>query len=182
MVAEDTLAPAVVILLTSSNAEVGALEAAELYKESVARNIVLGVCEDCVSFKSRLAAIGVSYPDTPTLVKLILQRSGVPGSAIATLPDRVDGTEAAVRAVSSFVQRTGNVTIIVVTARTHTARVRWLLRRALPPGTTVLVRSSRFDDFSVDRWWHDRNQSREVAMEYLRWVHSVRLVFSDRRS
>jgi uncharacterized SAM-binding protein YcdF (DUF218 family) len=179
LVVEDSALPADVIALTSSNVEACALEAAALYRESVARRVVLGVCSDCAELKGQLLDLGIPYLDNPTLARLILERSGVPAAAISVLPDRVDGTETAVAAISRFVHDNGVSPVLVVTARSHTARTKWLLRRVLPPHSTVLVRSSRFDGFSITHWWRDREQAREVAMEYLRWMNALRLPFRD---
>jgi uncharacterized SAM-binding protein YcdF (DUF218 family) len=179
LVVEDSALPADVIALTSSNVEACALEAAALYRESVARRVVLGVCSDCAALKGQLLELGIHYLDNPTLARLILERSGVPAGAISVLPDRVDGTETAVAAISRFVHDNGASPVLVVTARSHTARTKWLLRRVLPPHSVVLVRSSRFDGFSITHWWRDREQAREVAMEYLRWMNALRLPFRD---
>jgi uncharacterized SAM-binding protein YcdF (DUF218 family) len=178
LISEDPISPGDVIVLTNNNSEACALEAAALYRESVARRIVLGVCTDCAPLKGRILELGIPYLDPPTLARLILEKSGIPPAAITVLPGRVDGTEAAVDAISRFVQQHGVQPIVVVTARSHTARTRWLLRRSVPRGT-VLVRSSRFDEFSTADWWHDRNQSREVVMEYIRWMHVLRLPFQE---
>jgi uncharacterized SAM-binding protein YcdF (DUF218 family) len=67
----------------------------------------------------------------------------VPSAAIRTLPDRVDDTEREVAAVAAFVTQQWPRSVLFVTARSHTVRSAWLLRRTLTRGIEVIVPSRR---------------------------------------
>jgi uncharacterized SAM-binding protein YcdF (DUF218 family) len=172
-VTEDALSPVDVMVVSNTMPRATALEAAALYQQQVSARLVMTEwVHDPLVEKTR--ELGIPYLDTPAINKLILERSGVPSSAITVLPDRVDGTSAEIAAIAGFVARSRVGTVLVVTARSHTARTKWLLTRALPR-VRVLVRSSRYDAFRTDGWWRERDQSREILTEYLRFCNSVLL-------
>jgi uncharacterized SAM-binding protein YcdF (DUF218 family) len=117
--------------------------------------------------------LGVPYPSPTALAAAILEYGGVPKSAIDVVRDAVDGTDTEVAAVTAFVRQRMPRSVLFLTARSHTARARWLLRRQLPVQVQLTVRSPRSDGFAPDAWWQSRDQSRDVVLEYLRWVNSL---------
>jgi len=172
LVAEGPLTPADVAVVSNANPVSDAFEAALLYRTGYVQEIVVPrfVPERHVEDLHRL---GIPYLPQTELVEAVLEHSGVPSAAIRMLPGRVDGTEKEVAAVASFVAERRPRSVLFVTARSHTARSTWLLRRALPRGTEVTVRSPRDDVFDPGSWWHSRREAREVMMEYLRWGNSL---------
>jgi uncharacterized SAM-binding protein YcdF (DUF218 family) len=171
LVAEDAVEPVEMIIVSDADMLGGTLEAAHLYQDGVSTRIVLPeLASDSVAEEiRRLGGSGWSPTD---YAAWLLERSGVPKSTIQILPGVVDGTDSEIVAVAAFAREQEPSSVLYITARTHTARTRRLLRSQLPPGTRLLVRSPRTDDFAVDSWWHSREQSRYVVMEYLRWVNS----------
>jgi uncharacterized SAM-binding protein YcdF (DUF218 family) len=175
IVNEDPLAPTDVIVVSSSLARATAFEAALVFKANTSARIVMTEwAHDPLVDRTR--ELGIPYLDATAINRLILERSGVPASAITVLPDRVDGTSAEISAIAAFIGRAHPSSLLVITARSHTARTKWLLERKLPT-MRVSVRGSRFDRFRADTWWHERDQTRETVTEYLRMANS--LVFGD---
>lgn len=175
IVNEDPLTPADVIVVSNSLARATAFEAALLFKQHTSSHIVMTewVHDPLVE---RTRELGIPYLDATAISRLILERSGVPVSAITVLPDRVDGTSAEISAIAAFARRRHPASLLMITARSHTARTKWLLERKLPK-IRVSVRGSRFDRFRADAWWRERDQTRETVTEYLRMANSV--VFGD---
>ena len=172
LVEEDPLVPADILVVSNSMPRAAALEAALLYNQRVSSHIVIADwVPDPVTEK--VHRLGIPYLDVSELSKAILERSGVPPSAITILDDRVDGTEAEVSAIAAYVSQRRLSSVLVVTARSHTARTKWLLHRKLPRSTHVIVLSPRFDQFSIAWWWRERDQTREVIIEYLRWFNTL---------
>jgi hypothetical protein len=171
LVAEDTLEQVEMMFASDANLLGNTLEAAQLYHDRVSTRIVLpALARDSVAEEiQRLGGFGWSPTDYGAW---LLQRSGVYRSAIQILPGVIDGTDSEIVALAAFAMQQKPISLLYITARTHTARARRLLRAQLPPGTRLLVRSPRTDDFAADSWWHSRKQSRDVVMEYLRWVNS----------
>jgi uncharacterized SAM-binding protein YcdF (DUF218 family) len=117
----------------------------------------------------------VALPRPWELARDVLTRSGVRPAAVSVEPLLEGGTGASVRSVAAFARRRGLTRLIVVTYRSHTRRTAILLRRALPPGSVVLMRAAEREAWSPDRWWRDRAGARELMAEGLRWVDSLLL-------
>ena len=95
-------------------------------------------------------------------------------SFVPVMPGQAEGTEDEIAATAEYVRRNTEIqSVLFLAPRTHTARVRWLLRRRLPATVRVAVRSAPYDPFSADDWWRSRDASREVMAEYLRWVNTA---------
>ena len=172
LVAEGPLESADVVVVSNASPVADAFEAASLYRTGYAQEIIIPrfAPERRVDDLHRL---GIPYLPQTELMEAVLEHSGVPSAAIRILPDRVDGTEREIRAVAEFVKQQRPRSVLFVTARSHTARSAWLLRRTLPAGIEVIVRSPRDDLFDPGSWWQSRGQAREVAVEYLRWGNTL---------
>jgi hypothetical protein len=172
LVSEDPIAPVQVLVPSHSMPQETALEAALLYRAQISSHIVM---TDWVEAPvvAAIRDLGIQVLDSTQLNKYIFERNQVPLSAVTTLAARADGTGSEVAAIAAFVDQCHVSSIMVITARSHTARTRWLLERQLPKGVRLSVRGSRFDGFSVGQWWRQRDQSRELLTEYFRWVNTV---------
>src|SRR5262245_23433383 len=172
LVAEGPLESADVVVVSNASPVADAFEAATLYRTGYAQEIVIPryVPERHVDELHRL---GITYLPQTELMEAVLEHSGVPSAAIRTLSDPVDGTEREVAAVAAFVTQQRPRSVLFVTARSHTARSAWLLRRTLPRGVEVIVRSPRDDLFDPGSWWQSRAQARELMTEYLRWGNTL---------
>ena len=174
LVAEEPPVPAEVMVVSIASAQAAALEAASLYQQQIsARVMLLTWASEPIDDKIR--QLGIAYPSPTELARVILAQSGVPANAIEVLPDLVDGTETEIAAVAAFARQRMPASLLFITARSHTARARWLLRRGVSSTTRLCVTSSRFDSFAVESWWQKRGQSREVMSEYLRWGNTLLL-------
>jgi len=172
IVHEDVLGPADVVVVSNAAVRAGALEAAGLFRAGLARAVVIPTWPD-EPLDDDLRRLGVPVLGPTRLARTILARRGVPARAVTMLPEPVDGTGAETAAVARFVRARGVRSVLFLTARSHTARARWLLARRLPAGVRSAVRSPRRDPFDPQRWWCDHGASREVAFEYLRWLHDL---------
>jgi uncharacterized SAM-binding protein YcdF (DUF218 family) len=172
LISEDALAPADVIIVSSSSPAAGAFEAAVLYRGGYApRVLVPGTAVD--PHLQDLRSLGVPYMSSAELARAVLERSGVPAAAIDTGSAAIDGTETEAAAIAAYVARERPRRLVVVTARSHTARTRWLLRRQLPAESVLLVRSPGDDPFTADTWWQARSEAREAMMECARWINTL---------
>jgi uncharacterized SAM-binding protein YcdF (DUF218 family) len=171
LIAEDALRRAEMIVVSNADPAADALEAARLYRQGLSAAIVLPrwISEP---LDGELRRLHVPHLRTTELALAVLEQSGVPRRAVHLLSTPVDGTLAEIAEVAAFVRAAQPHSVLFITARSHTARARWLLRRDLPAQIQVIVRSPQSDLFAADTWWQTREYSREVAMEYLRWVNT----------
>jgi hypothetical protein len=109
------------------------------------------------------------------LAILVLRRSGVAPEAIVVEPVTEIDTSVAVQATAGYARAHHITRVIVITYRSHTRRTALLLRRALGRSAVVIVRASPEDPFRPEGWWRDRRNSRELAMESIRWMNSLLL-------
>lgn len=170
LVVEDPIAHVDLMVVSLADPVPSAVEIVRLYREGVGDGVLVPrwLPDDTDEETRRL---DVGYVDLDTRVRGILARGGVPVDAVQTLPASADGTNPEAAAVAAFVRGHPARSLLVVTSRDHSARTRWLLRRALPDTVDVRVRSPREDLFTPTAWWRTREQSREVVMEYLRWMN-----------
>jgi len=172
LVHEDPLGPVEMMVVSNADPPADALEAAQLYHAGISRTIVvpLWISEPTDEALERLQ---VPHLRTTKLAKAVLTRSHVPPTAIETLSTPVDGTLAEVAEVAALARRRQPQSLLYITPRSHTARAFWVLHRELPAQIRISVRSPRLDAFPVNAWWYTRDYSREVAMEYLRWINTL---------
>ncbi len=173
LVVEDPLAPVDLLVVSNAAARADAIEGARLYREGISPR--LAVAEWRVDpAVAEIRCLGIPLLDPTALSRAILERSGVPASAITVLPGQAEGTEDEVAAIVAYVRANERLqSVLVLVPRTHGARVRWLLHRHLRPTVRVAVRGAPYDLFSPDDWWRSREASREVMEEYLRWINTT---------
>jgi uncharacterized SAM-binding protein YcdF (DUF218 family) len=171
LVAEDPLAPVQMIVVSLASPIADTLEAARLYRDGLSSTILLPAWAPA-PFHEEVRRLGILIPEPTELAMKILEQSGVPAAAIQVLPGAADGTATEVAAVAAFARARRPESILLVAARSHSARVRFFLGRALPAQTRLIVHSPINDPFVPESWWHSRQQSREVIIEYLRWANA----------
>jgi uncharacterized SAM-binding protein YcdF (DUF218 family) len=168
---EDPVAPVDAIVVSNAIARADTLTAAALYHDGVSTHIVLPWWQP-EPLDLEIQALGVPWLPPTDLAIAILEKKGVPRTAVEVLKDPVDGLNAEVASVGRWAQARRPQSLMFVTARSHSRRARWLLERVVPAGTKIVVRSSTSDPFDPHAWWQSRAGGREVAMEYLRWVNT----------
>jgi len=176
VVAEDPLQATDAIVVSVASTRAGALGAARLYRQKVAPLVVVSRLRETAADRD-IRALGVTLLASHDLARAVLERSGVPRGAIAALDHPVEGTGEEIEVLAAFARARKLRSLCYLTARTHTARARWLLRRELP-GTTVVVRAVELPEFAPDAWWHDRGQTRELAIEMVRWMGELLPAFA----
>ncbi len=174
LVSDDPLMPAEVIVTSLASVRADALETARLYRDGLGRRVVIARWQQ-EPLDDEILRLGVPWVPPHELAVAVLEKSGVPPTAIELLDDAVDGLNTEISAIARFANATPPASLLYVTARSHGRRARWLLHRLLPERTMLIVRASTDDQFHPDAWWQSRSGSREVAMEYLRWANSFGL-------
>ncbi|MEI8359809.1 MAG: hypothetical protein RL698_1417 [Pseudomonadota bacterium] len=170
LVSEDAPIRADVAVASLADARATAFEAARLYREGWVRRVLVFTWWDS-RLDQALHRLGVPVLTPSETSVAILERLGVPEEAIEVDPEPVNGTGAEIAALAELAHRRGLGGVVYVTARSHSARARWMLERALDPGTALAVRSSEEDTFAPAAWWRSRDDVREVLAEVGRWAN-----------
>src|SRR5262245_31483678 len=169
LVAQDQALPSDVAIVSMASPSAGALDAAKLYRRGVVGEVWVPRWHD-EPVDRRVEALGIRAPRPHEIARDILERGGVPASSIVYLDDPVDGLDGEMAVVGAALRRRPTLRPVVLTARTHTARARLLLREVYAPAARARVRSPHGDRFSTTSWWRDRGAVREVALEYAKWI------------
>ena len=169
LVAHDRALRSDVAIVSMASPGGGALDAAKLYRRGVVDEVWVSRWQD-EPVDRRVEALGVHPPRPHEVARDILERGGVPATSIVLLDEPVDGIDGEMAVVGAALRRRPTVRPIVLTARTHTARARLLLRDVYAPAAHARVRSPHSDRFSTTSWWRDRGTVREVALEYAKWI------------
>jgi uncharacterized SAM-binding protein YcdF (DUF218 family) len=141
------------------------LEAVDLYRAGWAPRILLSGGRMEAS-EMRLRAGGIRFPTEPELARDAMIQMKIPSEAIAIIPDVLDNTAQEAAATHAILGARGWTRVIVVTSKYHTRRTRFAFARELR-GTPVhlVVRWTRHDASTPERWWADRADTRFVIME-----------------
>jgi uncharacterized SAM-binding protein YcdF (DUF218 family) len=109
------------------------------------------------------------------LQRLALEQMGIPPDRIEHLTEEQASTATEADALLAVARSRGWRTIIVVTAKLHTARARLVMTRRLTgTGIEIVMRAPRHDGADLDRWWANRADLRfslfEVQKMLAYWI------------
>jgi uncharacterized SAM-binding protein YcdF (DUF218 family) len=165
LVREDPLEKSQAILVLSGALPDRALAAAGIYRDGYAREVWL---TQPVEPSAALEALHLPYAGEEEYNRMVLIAKGVPPSAIHILRPRIFNTADELRAMASALDQQPGATVIIVTSKAHTRRVR-ALWNSISRGHSgrVLVRAAREDSFDAPHWWRTTNDALSVVREYL---------------
>jgi uncharacterized SAM-binding protein YcdF (DUF218 family) len=165
MAREDPLQKADAIFVFAGKYVERPLEAADLYQDGYApRIVVTRATLDQATFE--LERRRVRIPTEYDLTAEMLEQVGVPDSALVSPQFVHDNTAEEARTLRELALQHGWRRVIVVSSKYHLRRVSLAVRRQLR-GTNVdvIVRGSRYDPSTPDRWWTRRSDIRLLATE-----------------
>src|SRR5260370_8283614 len=101
----------------------------------------------CTGRGESLAGMGIPFSGEDHYNRLILIHEGVPAEAIHVLEPRIVNTADEIKVVAAALGRESNRTVIFVTTKAHTRRVRLLWRTLVPGQGRAIVRPASPDAF-----------------------------------
>jgi hypothetical protein len=163
MVVNEPIASADIIVITGDSGGAGVLEAADLVQAGVAKRVAVFAdppTDDDLEFVRR----GLPYIDGAAQQIRQLQWLGI--TDVVELPSQVAGTGGEGRVLPSWCDQHRLQSIVIVTARSHSRRVRRLLGREMKGhATRIAVRPEHYSGFDQDRWWHTHDGMRTTIVE-----------------
>jgi uncharacterized SAM-binding protein YcdF (DUF218 family) len=161
LVAQDPLAKADIIIVSTDSLSEGVFEASELVHAGIAARV--GIFEQArTPMQSELERRGLPLFDVQTYSIELLHRLGI--TQIELIPPVV-GTNDEGAVLARWCAAKGIRSVVFVSVADHSRRTRRVLSRALARnGITVAVRWARYSQFDPDTWWQSRNGQRtEIA-------------------
>jgi uncharacterized SAM-binding protein YcdF (DUF218 family) len=169
LVTTQPLEKAEAILLLSGGPATRAREAARLFHEGYAPEIVFVTAND-IEFYKELRQEGILIQREYEVNALVLCHERVPVKAMTILDLEASSTFLELRALALYIQQRKMGTVILVTSKAHTTRSLKLMRYNLPT-VKFVSHPTRFDDFRIDGWWQNRHHVLFVITEYIKLVN-----------
>lgn len=169
LVVEDPLAKAQAIVALSGRIPMGAKEAARLYNAAYAPQVWLTRANEPAA---SLQEMHIAYIGEDFFNSRVLTHEGVPLNAIRVLEPPIKNTADEVRAIAAQLEQGKGATVIIVTTKAHTRRVRTLWRELAGGRGRAIVRATSTDPFWPDYWWRTTGDALDVVQEVLGLVNA----------
>jgi uncharacterized SAM-binding protein YcdF (DUF218 family) len=164
LVVEDPLEKANAIVVLSGRMPLRAMGAAKLYREGYAPKVWL---THSTEPGATLEAMRIAYVGEDFYSTRVLMHEGVPREAIHVLDTPIINTADEIGVVSAALEEAKGRTVIIVTNKVHTRRVRILWRRLAAGRGQAIVRAASDDPFEPRRWWRTTSDALDVVRELL---------------
>jgi uncharacterized SAM-binding protein YcdF (DUF218 family) len=164
LVVEDPLSHADVILVLSGRLPERAVEAARVYQGGYAEQVWIS---PPVSPVDDLKAMKIPYLGEDFYNEKVLMAQGVPADAIRILDRPAVNTEAEVRQSVEELRALNYHSVIIVTSKPHTRRVRTIWRKLVGSDPHMMVHYARDGSYDGAHWWRHTADALDVVRETL---------------
>lgn len=164
LVVEDPLVHSDAIVVLSGRLPERALEAARLYKGGYADQVWISPPP---SPAEELKAMHISYVGEDFYNEKVLIVKGVPPDSIRILDEPDVNTEEEVRQIAATLRSAQLHSVIIVTSKPHTRRVRTIWRKLAGSDLRMIVRYPEDDIYDGARWWRHTRDGLDVMRETL---------------
>ncbi len=164
LVVEDPLAHADVIVILSGRLPERAVEAARVFHAGYADQIWIS---PPIAPVEDLKAMKIAYLGEDFYNEKVLIAQGVPADAIRIMDHPDANTEAEVRQTSEALHALDYHSVIMVTSKPHTRRVRTIWRKLVGSEPRMLVHYAQDDAYDGAHWWRHTQDALDVVRETL---------------
>jgi uncharacterized SAM-binding protein YcdF (DUF218 family) len=161
---EDPLVHADVIVILSGRLPERAVEAARMFHAGYAEQVWIS---PPISPVDDLKAMNISFLGEDFYNEKVLIAKGVPADAIRILDHPDANTEEEVRQVSEALRDLKFHSVIIVTSKPHTRRVRTIWRKLVGSDPSMAVRYAQDDPYDGTHWWRHTRDGLDVVRETL---------------
>jgi uncharacterized SAM-binding protein YcdF (DUF218 family) len=164
LVVQDPLVHADAIVILSGHLPDRAFEAARLYSAGYAPQVWIS---QPLSPAEELKTMKIFYLGEDFYNEKILLAKGVPVDAIRILERPSANTEMEVRQIQEFPRQNNSSTVIIVTSKAHTRRVRAIWNKLVGSNARAIVRFANDDPYDGAHWWRHTQDGLDVVRESL---------------
>jgi uncharacterized SAM-binding protein YcdF (DUF218 family) len=164
LIVEDPLDKSHAIVVLSGRMPMRAKEAARLYNAGYAPQVWL---TRAVEPTASLQEMHIAYLGEDFFNSQVLMHEGVPSNAIHVLEQPINNTADEIAVIAAQLERERNGSVIIVTTKAHTRRVRALWRALSSGRGRAIVRAAQTDTFAPGHWWRSTSDSLDVVREIL---------------
>ncbi len=162
---------AVVVLNTGLEYYPRLIQAADLYRQGLAENVVINGNRKTDTLRE-LERKGFKeccpwYADSVSILTIF----GVPEDKIIriSIEDAYDTVSEADAVGRELIKRQWQ-TVIITTSKYHTRRAKFIWQRMYKKRLTICMVAAKTDPYDPDNWWKDGRQIRWVLTEYGSWL------------
>jgi uncharacterized SAM-binding protein YcdF (DUF218 family) len=164
LVIQDPLVHADAIVVLSGHLPDRALEAARLYQAGYAEQVWIS---QPVSAAEELKTMKIFYLGEDFYNEKVLLAKKVPADVIRILDHPTANTEEEVDEIFQILRRNDFHSVIVVTSKAHTRRVRTIWNKLVGSDPHAIVRFANDDPYDGDRWWRHTQDALDIVRESL---------------
>jgi uncharacterized SAM-binding protein YcdF (DUF218 family) len=164
LVLQDPLVHADAIVILSGHLPDRALEAARLYGAGYAQQVWIS---QGLSPAEELKTMKIVYLGEDFYDEKILLAKGVPVDAIRILERPSANTQVEVREIREFLRQNNLSSVIIVTSKAHTRRVRAIWKKLACSDARAIVRFANDDPYDGAHWWRHTQDGLDVVRETL---------------
>jgi uncharacterized SAM-binding protein YcdF (DUF218 family) len=161
---QDPLQEATAIAVLSGRMPERALEAARIYNQGYAQHVWLTHSSEP---GATLQKLSIPYAGEEQYNKGVLVHQGVPESAIVTLDPPILNTADEMATIGAALAHNQHGTVILVTSKVHTRRVKALWNRLSRQDGSAIVRGVSDDSYDAAHWWRNTSDALDVVREVL---------------
>jgi uncharacterized SAM-binding protein YcdF (DUF218 family) len=164
LIVEDQLSPARAVVALGGQVPFRPMEAATIYRQGWAPEVwITRGGRDAE--QAALRELKVEVPTEDVYSRAVLERLGVPTTAIRVLSEPAVNTADEVRVIARELQRVGGGSVILVTSKPHSRRVRATWRALIGDSPHAIVRYATADPYDARRWWRQTGDALAVSRE-----------------
>ena len=173
IVVEDSPAASDAVVVLSSGLEYypRLIQAADLYRQGIAENVVINGDRKTDTLRA-LERKGFKkccpwYTDSVSILTML----GVPEASIIRISneDAYDTVSEADAVGRELIKRKWT-TVLITTSKYHTRRAKFIWQKMYKNRLTIFMVSAKTDPYDPDNWWKDGRQIRWLLTEYGSWL------------
>ena len=174
IVADEKASPADAVVVLSSGIEYypRLIQAADLYRQGLAVNVVINGDRKTDTLRD-LERKGFKtccpwYADSVSILAIL----GVPEDKIIRISNQdAYDTVSEADAVGRELIKRKLATVIITTSKYHTRRAKFIWQKMYKNRIIIFMVSAKTDPYDPDNWWKDGRQIRWVLAEYGAWLY-----------
>lgn len=166
LVVEDPLQNARAVVVLSGLTPYRAMDAAEIYRQGWAPEVWL-FQDNPRGANNAFARLGIHHVTEQEYDEQVLERLGVPQTAIRVLSPPAGNTENEFEILRQELRRLGGDRVILVTSPVHTRRSKLIWRKVVGDHPQAILRFDTSEPSDPDHWWRSTQDIQDVEHEVL---------------
>ena len=181
LVREDKTVKADAIVILMGSIADRTLQAADLYKQDLAKNVIL--VEESMGAYILLEERGVNITSNTSQSCKAIVSLGISPDSIVILPGDATSTQMEATIIRSYLADKPDIdTLLLVSSASHTRRASMIFNSAFEEAEMpvhVVSCPSKYSGFNAEKWWRSKENIQKVFMEYLKITNF--LLFEKRK-